>query len=194
MPRGVRVEGAAVTYPDILAARRALRSHPDGAVVRAINQATPRDGETTCALLAVDPARRSGWARFEDGRLNAWGVLSASAAVGIDLLMAGVHTLAIEVHTHPRSQRTAVSLAESRMVWETCARLRNATVERVNSQTWQGALGIGGTSERRKRLAQALALNAARHAGHVVREIPKDAADAVCIGLWWIRREWRKGR
>ena len=30
----MRAEGAAVIYPDILAARRALRSHHDGAVVR----------------------------------------------------------------------------------------------------------------------------------------------------------------
>ena len=149
-------------------------------------------------LLAVDPAARSGFAVWCDGRLREAGsVETDTVTVNGLVLRAGLLidddcVLAIECHTLPRNWRTAVALAEARRTWEVVAELMGWRVERVNAQTWQGALLGAGVTATRKARARALAGDVMRR-DHLGAPIDDNAADAVCLGVYWLREFTRRG-
>ena len=160
-------------------------------------------------LLAVDPATRSGWARFTNGRLTEFGVVEPTSGATVAGLRAGITTgllrreagdalLVVEEHSHPRSRLTARRLAEARRTWEVIAEYLGWRVERVNAQEWQGKMLGSGTSATRKRRAQAVAWDTLVKVGlwplpSRLEEVNEDVADAIALGLYWLRRATLEG-
>jgi len=151
-------------------------------------------------VIAIDPGeKRSGIALFVNGRLTGvTHVDQADQVVAIQTIEklaahAGVepgeiNQAVIENWTYLRGAAATKSLAASQRTWKDACKRLYIAVEFVNSNTWQGALGMGGTlpSATRKFLARSVA---GKELGREPRVIDENEADAVCIGRWFLD-EW----
>jgi len=172
----------------------------------------------SATILAVDPGASSGWAILTGMKVADWGVVRLGNVnapdemrmVGSQAVRLGARTMIIEgpfPFTPPHAKdleeddkvrigwRTGYSLGVSRGRWEQTALLVGLGVEEVNPRTWQAA--TVGTGRREQQIAK-YRDRAASMAKVSAKEIPADAAAAICIGDWWMVREriqppWKKG-
>ena len=159
-------------------------------------------------ILAVDPAKRSGWSLWTvDGACLCSGVADMSKAKTLyradDVLYATWREMATAANVDVMDPETPLTLvleepwgrffrslrkqAEYLALWESM--YGHGDVIRVNPATWQSAvLCLSNKTKRaaRKASAQKIAAKIAE------RDVGEDEADAICIGLWAVGKLARK--
>lgn len=166
-----------------------------------------------CAVLAVDPAERSGWAVWAEGKLLDHGTTThpfeRAAAVQRAFGVAAERGLPLVVVAETWSARrfqakggrmSTASIAGMGAAWgrwleqiDTChtpnrvGRWTGPAIVRVEPPTWRAqTIGNGGNSASMKLRAMQRACSIARQAG-LPEPTWSDAADAVVIGEWACR-------
>jgi len=160
-------------------------------------------------LLSVDPAATSGWALWRNGVLSSWGSVviahpddvpgrivrrwwDSHPRMGGNAEVERHNVLVVESHgARMRNAVTAERLIEHRRTWEVVAELAGWTVERVLVQTWQAAILGRGRAGAEKIIARQIAEREAARAGGFddAVTISEDAADAICVGKYWLMKK-----
>lgn len=154
-------------------------------------------------LLAIDPAKISGWAIFIDGIHHSSGhaitYVDRADAIHVATCCASVASLPLIIIAEswtfggsgndPRATASMQAGLQAQWgMWKLAIEEADTRckVVRVNSRRWQSQVltGYRSTSEQLKRLAR---LTASRLAGHAVEE--ENEADAICIGYYGTRAD-----
>lgn len=156
-----------------------------------------------CVIVAVDPARTSGWATFLEGKPVSWGEVDAADAPRIEAILLDACELAIKlklpvvlvgeewgVHSFRGGAKEGLGAAWGS--WRFAAeRLRDRglplvedRVMRVNVTTWRFAFGLAGL---RSQHTKDYAIRAVKARLRLDLGKHHDAAEALLIGLWGSR-------
>jgi len=154
---------------------------------------------TIPTIIGVDPGEKmAGVALYVDGRLTGSAHLKDPDQIDcIETLQAlckhanlpdpkvehPINELWVEDWTHPRGDKAKKSLAAAQRMWIKAGERLGILVQKVNSQTWQGALGIGGTMESKVRKIMSKHI-AGQELFKDPDSIDENEADAICIARW----------
>lgn len=160
--------------------------------------------ELPCVIVAVDQARRSGWAVFVEGKAVRWGEVDAADNITIEAILTfaceqgakfklPVVVLGEEHGQHSFKGRAKAGLGAAWGSWSyACERLNGrglpivmTRVTKVNTKTWRARFGMAGL---RKEHTKAYAVRRVAEELHI--ELPEDqhdVAEALLIGLWGAR-------
>lgn len=160
--------------------------------------------ELPCVIVAVDQARRSGWAVFVEGKPVRWGEVDAADVPAIEAILTAaceqatkyklpVVVLGEEHGQHSFKGRAKAGLGAAWGSWSyACERLNGrglpivmTRVMKVNTKVWRARFGMAAL---RKEHTKAYAVR--RVAEELRIELPEnqhDAAEALLIGLWGAR-------
>ena len=156
------------------------------------------------SFVAVDPAKRSGWAIFLNGEYLDSGYVYVNTIKGaraIEELMSkakiyGIRLMVVEDsypggwvdnngNYHKASYHTGKAIGICRGAWEQEARKRGFKIYAIKPSRWQRVLKIQGKRMKRAELKQMSVMVAKGVANKEI--VFNDEADAICIGLFYIK-------